>query len=1191
MLLLVAAIVAVALPAPGHRFIDATGEVGLGPEVVGTGISRCCFADLNGDGWADAVVDRHRVLLNLPDETGASRIGRRFAEVADCGLPPPQRGDIVVFADIDNDGRLDAVVTRYVDLHNEGWTDDGRRTAWLPGRGDGTFGEARPIASAPPATTSAVAVGDVNRDGLLDLWLGNWYVHYGESLAGYPNDLLIQKPPGWQAHRLPPGPRADLDVDEDTDAGGRPTYGAVIADLDGRGLPELLALNYGRRWNRCHLWTAAEDGGAPLWADIAPQAGLDGDDIRHGRHPEWLQERAREDPRFDRADEKPFRANGNTFDGAVGDIDGDGDFDLFLSEITHSWAGDSSDRSRFGLNRVADTGRLEFGSDPRLTVDRIPPDRRDWNQGDLFCALADMDNDGRLDLLLSSGDYPDDQRLRLFRRQADGTFADVTAEVGLDHDGSQMISLADVEGDGDLDILVGQTFFRYSEEMKAGREPRLRLFVNETPAENHALVLRLEGDPQVGTNRDALGAVVQATVGDATMQRQVIGIGGHSGKQQGFAVHLGLGPAAGVDELTVTWPDAARTTQTFAGVAAGQYTLRQGGSLEARSAGEGYAGLRLRDIPGGHTVVSWILPGPLQGEGLTAPAFDLARPDLVVAVNGRPVNAEQFEALVRSASPGERIRLEYRRARARGGRMPETLDHEDEVRTVEIIVAAREEWTGTIGRPRGHDTVVTVEGPYLLDPVDAENVLGAAVAAHELGAPIEDLVGVFDEWLEKGEDYHSLSRFRLAFEHPFQLPEIERLVVGSLTGLDRYGPSFMLNAAARNLDVPTGWGAGARDAPHRLVRSVGPERTVASRVARVMAYSEHLRGEALGPLAQDEAFAGQCLALLRVPRRDFYITGAGAKPHVEVIRRSMDVQFETLVRAFVFEWDVEDQAIAQEAAGDAVEVPQELAGAVSGPIRGAYLYEPGGWIVIGTEHANRYDMARVAAVVDAGGDDAYYATGLRLGCRMIIDLEGNDVYTGTPDQGPGAALLGISLIDDRAGDDRYEGELLSCGAAMYGVSLLVDRGGNDIYIGKEWSLGAACYGAGMILDLGGGHLSGRVPLPGRGRAARLRLHRGRRRARPVPGERSGALGLRHAGGLPGVQPGDRLRLPPLCRRGHRPHQRPGRRRPLRGRRVRPGGSVLLRAGHPARRGRARHLLRQPLRPGLRRPPGGRDPGR
>ena len=98
--------------------------------------------------------------------------------------------------------------------------------------------------------------------------------------------------------------------------------------------PELLELNYGRRWNRCYHWPASPTSDLPAdWTDIAPQAGLDGDDIRHGRHPEWLKERADEDPRFDRDDEKPFRANGNTFDCAVGDIDSDGDFDLFLAEI------------------------------------------------------------------------------------------------------------------------------------------------------------------------------------------------------------------------------------------------------------------------------------------------------------------------------------------------------------------------------------------------------------------------------------------------------------------------------------------------------------------------------------------------------------------------------------------------------------------------------------------------------------------------------------------------------------------------------------------------------------------------------------------------------------------------------------------------------------------------------------------
>jgi hypothetical protein len=602
-----ALLVALASAGPDHRFVDVTDAVGLGPEVVGTAIARACFADLDDDGRADVVVDRHRIFVNVPDPERASPIGRRFVEVPECGLPKPRRGDLAVFADLDNDGSLDAVVTRYVDRYREAWEDDGRRTAWLKGNGDGTFGPEQPIEEATPATTCAIAVGDVNRDGWLDLWLGNWYVHYGETLAAYENDLLVRVPPARQAiaggvmwrasvvsgpnlrfaSDLPPEPRPsvtrpDAEADEVDDDAGRPTYGAMIAELGrrharGYDWPELIELNYGRRWNRCYQFTAFPRPASPFAAarDIAPTAGLDGDAVRHGRHPDWLKERAKTDPRFDRADEKPFRANGNTFDCAVGDIDNDGDFDLFLAEITHGWAGASSDRSRFLINR----GGLVFENDKHRDVDRVPSDARNWNQGDLFCELADLDHDGRLDLLLASGDYPDNQRLRLFRQQKDGAFGDETAAIGIDHDGAQQISLADVDGDGGLDILVGQTFFRYSNEMKAGREPRLRLFVNRPPPGVHSLTIRLQGDLEQGTNRDALGAIVTVTAGDVTRQRQLIGVAGHAGKQHDLLIHFGLGTARDVDSLRVIWPDAKRTSQVFKGVPAGRYGLRQGGSL------------------------------------------------------------------------------------------------------------------------------------------------------------------------------------------------------------------------------------------------------------------------------------------------------------------------------------------------------------------------------------------------------------------------------------------------------------------------------------------------------------------------------------------------------------------------------------------------------------------------------------
>ncbi len=596
----------------GLRFEDITDQVGLGSDVVGTTVARGLFVDADDDGQPDVVVQSlvappgvdheaapagvrwPRLFLEMADSS--TELGFRYVEVGRTGLPMLYAGDCLVFADLNNDGHTDAIVTRYIDSNNEKWIDHGQRTAWLPGHGDGTFGAAVPIEAARPATTAAIAIGDADRDGRLDLYLGNWYTQYGPSLAAFDNDLLLQTEAG-KFERVPWSTDGYAFADDDVDdRGGRPTYGAMIADVlpspagTELRLPEIIELSYGRRWNRLYQWnptllsTLPPDLRPglkyPLWDEIAPRVGFDGDSIRHGRYPEWLKERAKTDARFDREDEKPFRANGNTFDCAVGDVDNDGDWDLFLAEIAHGWAGESSDRSRFLISNGKSGHEAHFDPDPDRNVDRVPEGVNNWNQGDLFAELADFDLDGRLDLLLSCGDYPDDQRLRLFAQQPDGSLKNVTEQVRLDHDGSQQISLSDVDGDGSLDVLAGQTFNRFTAEQREGREPRLRLFRCLAPTGARSIEFRLRGDETRGTNRDALGAVVRVRVGEVMMQRQLIGIGGHNGKQHDLLIHFGLGSAALADEVIVVWPDAEGTEERFANVGAGRYLLRQGGLPE-----------------------------------------------------------------------------------------------------------------------------------------------------------------------------------------------------------------------------------------------------------------------------------------------------------------------------------------------------------------------------------------------------------------------------------------------------------------------------------------------------------------------------------------------------------------------------------------------------------------------------------
>lgn len=546
---------------PGPRFVDVALERGL----EAGSAHRNVWADLDGDGWNDAIVDNERVYRNVADPRG----GRRF--VRSPGSLASPRPDLLLFADLDDDGDQDALVSWRLDPTKAGWEDPGRRSHIrlyeYDANGDITgFKEAFAL---PPEPLPCAAFLDYDLDGRLDLVTGGDYTAGGLPLEAHP--LRLYRGLG------------DGRFEEVTDAAGltlrrepghldsrRSIFGLSTADLDGDGWPDIVACAYGRQRNL--LFRNQGDG---RFVDVGVASGVAGDEDTSGVYPPDTKRFFKERYGEERQDEQPFRSNGNTFDAPAGDVDNDGDLDLFLAEITHAWAGSSSDRSALLENLV----------DLRVTPDGTPtlrflrrPDAMprthavpNWNQGDLYAGWTDADLDGRLDLVLASGDYPDDQRLRLFRQSSRALrFDDVTAAAGIDLDNSAMLSLADYDRDGDQDILTGNTNMRSSPEVIAARVLKPFLLENQAAGGGARwLSLRLvgRGAASGGSNRDAIGARAIVFVGRQQVLREVQGGLGHCGHRDGRELCFGLGAARQPAHVVVRWPTRGGVVTVLEGLA------------------------------------------------------------------------------------------------------------------------------------------------------------------------------------------------------------------------------------------------------------------------------------------------------------------------------------------------------------------------------------------------------------------------------------------------------------------------------------------------------------------------------------------------------------------------------------------------------------------------------------------------
>ena len=116
-------------------------------------------------------------------------------------------------------------------------------------------------------------------------------------------------------------------------------------------------------------------------------------------------------------------------------------------------------------------------------------------------------------------------------------------------------SIADIDGDGDLDILV----------TSVGRPPRL--LRNDQQLGHHWLRFQLTGST---CNRDAIGASIEVELPDRILRREVMPTCSYLSQVE-LPVTFGLGENDTVVRVTIHWPDG---TQQLVSIDEVDLTLR-----------------------------------------------------------------------------------------------------------------------------------------------------------------------------------------------------------------------------------------------------------------------------------------------------------------------------------------------------------------------------------------------------------------------------------------------------------------------------------------------------------------------------------------------------------------------------------------------------------------------------------------
>lgn len=494
------------------RFVKVTLQAGLTNTFTAgnTHTGGVAFVDYNNDYWPDLWITngggRNDLLYRNEGDGTFTNVSSRIPK------PDPNLESAGVgFADIDNDGDLDVMVavdnqTQMISSVSQPY-EGGPNLLWV-NNGDGTFTESAAAAGVLDPRgwrNSGSSFEDFDRDGCIDLYLLNWAM--AAVPAGDNFDRLLRGNCD--------GTFTDVTAQTGADGHGRDGLGSFWWDADFDGFPELYVANNSDLLDlpdfdpKDVYYKNLGGVGFEDWTDRTPTVGGDA----------WA---------------------GMGMD--VGDIDGDGDWDLYITDV---WE----------LPPTPHGNVLYEGSpDGSLSPNRCHDHGLCFGYNSWPANFQDYDNDGWVDLWVGSSVATDPDLLYINTGDGTGRF-EVHRQDGWSGHWMRGGGVTDYDGDGAVDVFMWELGGDSS------------LWRNELPSGRHWIELRLIGTE---SNAAAIGAVVRTRAAGLVQMRRVSG-GDSAHSQADLAVHFGLGGDASAEWVEITWPSGR--VHTFEDVPADRFWL------------------------------------------------------------------------------------------------------------------------------------------------------------------------------------------------------------------------------------------------------------------------------------------------------------------------------------------------------------------------------------------------------------------------------------------------------------------------------------------------------------------------------------------------------------------------------------------------------------------------------------------